>query len=123
MSSDQILQSFIVGSFRSVWALEVLKFLAANSRDGFSKAELVERLRASDVVVTQSVAALNAAGLVSLRSDGRFGLAAIGGEQRQLVDDALALYRTSPDKVRRMIVSGTSPAIAAFADAFRLRKE
>lgn len=123
MISEPLLISFITSSFRSVWALEVLKFLAANRESTFSHAELIERLRVSDVVVTQSLAALGAAGMIVVDADGgaRFGVVGIG--QLELVEAAIILYQTRPDKVRRMIVSGASPGIAAFADAFRLRKE
>ena len=32
-------------------------------------------------------------------------------------------YLKSPDAIRRLIVSAANPGAAAFADAFRLRKE
>ena len=41
----------------------------------------------------------------------------------KLVEQAEALYATSPDAVRRMIVAASNPGITAFADAFRLRKD
>jgi hypothetical protein len=40
-----------------------------------------------------------------------------------LAADAVALYELRPDQVRRTIVSNTSPGIAAFSDAFKLRKD
>ena len=123
MMSEPLLLSFITGSFRSVWALEVLNFLAARRDSSFSNAELVEQLRVSDVVVKQSVAALEAAGLILIDAGGRIRFGVASADQIELVDAAIALYQTSPDKVRRMIVSGASPGITAFADAFRLRKE
>ena len=123
MISQPLLISFIASSFRSVWAIEVLKFLAANRDSRFSHAELIERLRVSDVVVTQSLAALDAAGLILVDADGSARFGVIGADQLELVDAAIALYHSSPDKVRRIIVSGAAPGITAFADAFRLRKE
>lgn len=123
MVSEPLLQSFISSSFRSVWALEVLKYLADHRDSAFTDAELIERLRASDVVVANSVAALAAAGLVVVDTGQRISFGVTGPDQLELVEAAIALYRTSPDKVRRMIVSGSAPGITAFADAFRLRKE
>ncbi len=41
----------------------------------------------------------------------------------RLAAQAETLYARSPGAVRRMIVTAASPGIAAFADAFRLRKE
>jgi hypothetical protein len=123
MVSEPLLQSFIASSFRSVWALEVLKYLADNRDSTFSDAELIERLRVSDVVIANSVAALAAAGLIVVDAKQRISFGVASPDQLQLVEAAIALYATSPDKVRRVIVSGTAPGITAFADAFRLRKE
>jgi hypothetical protein len=123
MVSEPLLQSFIASSFRSVWALEVLKHLAANRDSTFSDSDLIDQLRVSDVVVSNSVAALAAGGLILIDSDGRIRFGVLDPGQLELVDAAIDLYRTSPDKVRRMIVSGAAPGITAFADAFRLRKE
>ena len=123
MISEPLLQSFIASSFRSVWALEVLQFLAAHRDSSFSNAELIEQLRVSDVVVKQSLAALDAAGLILVAADGQVRFEVASADQQAMVEAAIALYRTSPDKVRRMIVSGAAPGITAFADAFRLRKE
>jgi hypothetical protein len=42
---------------------------------------------------------------------------------RELIEGAISLYAKSPDKVRRLIIAAASPGLAAFADAFRLRKD
>ena len=123
MVSEPLLQSFIASSFRSVWALEVLQFLAAHRDTSFAHAELIERLRVSDVVVANSVAALAAAGLIVVDANQRISFGVASPDQLQLVEAAIARYATRPDQVRRVIVSGTAPGITAFADAFRLRKE
>ena len=123
MVSEPLLQSFIASSFRSVWALEVLKYLADHRDSTFSDAELIEQLRVSDVVVANSVAALAAAGLILVDAKQRISFGVASPDQLELVEAAIARYATSPDKVRRVIVSGSAPGITAFADAFRLRKE
>ena len=80
-------------------------------------------LRGSDLVVTQSVDALTAAGLVLAEADGSARYAPACADLDRLVGQAEALYGTSPDAVRRMIVAAANPGITAFADAFRLRKD
>jgi len=114
-------ESFIGASFRSVWAFELLCLLKRNSGKSLSQAEMVAGLRASDLVVRQSIEALAAAGLVTIQEDGgaRYGPASAALDK--LFAQAEALYLKSPDAVRRTIVSGANPAITAFADAFRFR--
>jgi hypothetical protein len=82
---------------------------------------MVAGLRGSDLVVSQSIEALVAAGLVALQADGgaRYGPASAALDR--LFEEARTLYLKSPDAVRRTIVAAANPSITAFADAFRLR--
>ena len=121
MPSDDDVSSFIAASFRSVWALELLCFLRQEPRS-HSHDEMVAGLRGSDLVVTQSVQALTAAGLAIVESDGSARYHPASADLDGLVELATALYARSPDAVRRTIVAAAHPAITAFADAFRLRK-
>ena len=123
MPSDKDVSSFIGSTFRSVWALELLCFLRQNRDRSLTHEEMVTGLRGSDLVVTQGVESLAAAGLVLAEADGsaRYSPASPGLDK--LVERTETLYRKSPDAVRRMIVAAASPSIAAFADAFRLRKD
>lgn len=123
MSSREEVSSFIRGTFRSVWALELLCFLRQNRERALTHAEMVAELRGSDLVVTQGVATLAAAGLIVSEADGSARYAPASEDLDVLVDQAEALYASSPDAVRRMIVAAASPGITAFADAFRLRKD
>lgn len=123
MPDQALLESFIGNSFRSVWAIEVLKFLADNPGRCFSAAELLTALRVSDAVVSQSVGNLVAAGLAIIDSAGCVELHAGSKQQTEIVQAAIELYSHSPDKVRRLIVAQSSPGITAFADAFKLRKD
>ena len=123
MPTKQDVASFIRATFRSVWALELLCFLRQNRDRSLSHSEMVAGLRGSDLVVTQSVESLAAAGLVLEEADGSAGYGPATEELDRLVAQAEALYAKSPDAVRRMIVSAANPGITAFADAFRLRKD
>jgi DNA-binding HxlR family transcriptional regulator len=119
-SNDDILR-FIASSFRSVWALELLLVLKSDRRS-WSHGELVATMRASELVVTRALAALEAAGLVSNEGD-KASYMPVSQEVAELVSDAEALYSKKPDAVRRAIVSASAGDAAAFANAFRLRKD
>jgi hypothetical protein len=123
MACSQDLPAFIRATFRSVWVLELLCFLRQNCDRSLSPREMVAGLRGSDLVVTQSVEALAAAGLVIAEADGsaRYRPASAGLDE--LAGRTETFYRTSPDAVRRMIVAAANPGLAAFADSFRLRKD
>ena len=122
MASPAEVEAFIGSSFRSVWALELLKLLMADE-GGHKQADLVLALRASDAVVAQSIATLVAAGLVVVDAEGTVRINGADPRMSELIDATVELYRTSPDRVRRLIVSSSLPGVTAFADAFRLRKD
>lgn len=123
MPSDEDVSSFIRATFRSVWALELLCFLRQNRTRDLTRPEMVAGLRGSELVVTQSIDALAAAGLVLADAEGAARYHPASGDLDRLVEEAEALYARSPDAVRRMIVAAANPGITAFADAFRLRKD
>lgn len=117
--SDELFR-FIGSSFRSVWALELLVVLKSDRR-AWPHDELVSTMRASELVVTKALEALEAAGLVS-NEGGRAQYMPVNDDIAALVDKSEALYAKRPDAVRRAIVSASSDGAAAFADAFKLRK-
>ena len=123
MPSKQEVSSFIGATFRSVWALALLCFLRQNRGRSLTHAEMVSGLRGSDLVGTQSVESLTAAGLVLVEEDGSARYGPATEELDKLVERTERLYAKSPDAVRRMIVAATSPGITAFAESFRLRKD
>ena len=119
-SNDEILR-FIASSFRSIWALELL-LVVKSARRSWSREELVATMRASDLVVSKALDALEAAGLVS-NDGGNAQYMPISDEVAAHVEQAEKLYEKRPDAVRRAIISASSGDAAAFADAFRLRKD
>jgi hypothetical protein len=119
-SNDEILR-FIASSFRSVWALELLLALKSDRRI-WSHPELVATMRASDLVVTKALDALEAAGFVSNNGD-KAQYMPVSKDVAALIDGAEELYAKRPDAVRRAIVSASAGDATAFADAFRLRKD
>jgi hypothetical protein len=123
MPSRKDIDSFIGSSFRSVWALELLRYLAENPDVYHTSESLIAALRASEAVVSQSVHNLTAAGLAVVDGEGRVAYIRGSNESSGLVEAAISLYARSPDKVRRLIVAQSAPGPIAFADAFRLRKD
>ena len=123
MQRQQDVKRFIRATFRSVWSLELLCFLRKHPDRDWAATELVSVLRASDLVMEQSLAALTAAGLVVTDAAGAARYQPATPALDLLAAETEAIYSRSPDAVRRMIVSSVNGDLTAFADAFRLRKE
>jgi DNA-binding transcriptional ArsR family regulator len=121
--AEEEIRSFIGASVRSVWSLELLCHLRRSADQDFTPEELITALRASDLVVRQSLSELGAVGLVVADEDGRVRYAPATEEIGQLASAAEALYAKAPDAVRRIIVNAANPGLTAFANAFRLRGE
>jgi hypothetical protein len=118
---DDELLSFAASSFRSIWALEVV-LLLKNDRRNWSRAELVAALRASELVVKNALDGLLAAGIASADEQGATFMPA--NEQiAECVDEIERLYRSRPNAVRRAIIAAGATSAAAFADAFKLRRD
>lgn len=123
MVSREEVEDFVRATFRSVWALELLLLLRKNRDRPLSHKEMVDSLTASDFVVSHSLDNLSAMGLASRDVDGSARYCASQGEVDRLVERTETFYATSPNAVRRIIVSAMNPGLKAFADAFRLRKD
>jgi hypothetical protein len=123
MSQNHEIESFIRSTFRSVWSLELLIFLRKNNDRDWSREDLVAGLRASDSIVAQSVEALVAAGLIATEDQEKVRYLPVSEDLDRRAGEAEAFYSRSPDTVRRLIVMSASGGLAAFADAFRLRKD
>lgn len=123
MPSDQEVDDFIAATFRSVWSLELLLYLSKNTDKSWSRIELVSALRASELIVAQSLDALIAAGLVSIDADGCARYAPASADIAGLADATSDRYRRAPNAVRRLILSSAAGGLTAFADAFKFRKD
>ena len=88
----------------------------------WSREELVVTMRASELVVSKALDALVSAGLASAEAEGAAYMP-INDEVAACVDQLEQAYAVRPDAVRRAIVSGTASGAAAFANAFKLRKD
>ena len=123
MPAKQEVSSFIRSTFRSVWALELLCFLKKHRDRAWPQRELVVALRGSDLVVSQSVESLLAAGLVVIEPEDLVRYQPTSDAVDSLASAAEALYATRPDSIRRMIVAQASSGLSSFADAFKLWRE
>jgi len=117
------LQDFIQDAFKSVWALELLLFLKRASDRTWNSDELVRELRGSGPIVEQSLAALEAAGLVVRDTERRARFAPASAALRDLCDAVERAYRETPNAVRRAILAAPNEKLHTLADAFRLRKD
>lgn len=123
MAATDSVSGFIGGSFRSVWALELLLHLRRTRERAWSADDLVEVLRGSALIVSQSLDSLMRAGLISIDDDGCARYQPASSELEQLVDSTQELYARKPETVRKLIVTAGHPSLANFADAFRLWKD
>ena len=120
MSPQPEIAAFIRNHFRSVWTLEVLLFLKSNPDVAFQSADLVQRLRASDAIVSSCLNMLQAGGLIVMDEEGAARYAPASAELGELADETQKLYAAKPDAVRRLIVMAANSGLAAFSDSFQL---
>ena len=123
MTSEQELASFIRSTFRSVWTLELLLFLKEHGTRAWSRADLVQGLRASESIISKGTDSLLAAGLIIVEDDGAARYRPVSADVESLANGAETLYAQRPDAVRRLIVDPAADGVTAFADAFRLRRD
>lgn len=123
MATDRDIEQFISDSFTSIWDLELLSVVLEDADRAQTAEELVERMRASELVVEQGIQSLVAAGMASMDSEGRLRFQPVNEEVAQYAREASEFYARFPGRARRLLVARQSPGLTAFADAFRLRKD
>lgn len=122
MIDDDVL-SFLRTSIRSVWTLELLLLLWRAQDRAWSAAELVRELRASDSIVFDGIAALQAAGLVVSEGTDGFRYKPASSVLDLLLQRLAQLYRERPMVVTRALFASPEQKLQTFADAFRLKKD
>lgn len=120
MPAPEVLKRFIAASFRSVWSLELL-LLLKRSPGLHERSDLIAQLRASELVVQQSLDGLVAAGLAVVDGDGRAEFRPASPDLLTRIEEVEELYAKKPDAVRRTIVGGSTSGLDAFSNAFLLR--
>lgn len=123
MATDRDIEQFIGDSFSSIWDLELLCALLDAPEHASEAAALVERMRASELVVARGIQMLEAAGMVEVDEKGRVHFQPVNDNVADCARRAGDFYRRFPGRARRLIVSRQAPGLNAFADAFKLRKD
>lgn len=123
MASERDIEQFISDSFASIWDLELLSVILEHPDPPQTTAQLVERMRASELVVEQGVRSLVAAGMASIDADGRLRFQPVNEDVAKRAREASEFYARFPGRARRLMIARQSPGLTAFADAFRLRKD
>lgn len=122
MSSDREIEQFIATSFTSIWDIELLAQLLEGN-EPLEAEILIERMRASELVVQQGVTVLVAAGIATLDESGRIAFTPVNADVERLARQACEFYRRFPNRARQIMIARQAPGLTAFANAFRLRKE
>ena len=117
------LLEFVRTSIRSVWTLELLLLMWRSSSRRWTPGELVRELRASDSVVSDGLASLQTAGLVSPEGNGTFRYAPASPRLDYCVQQLAQAYRDRPTTATRVIFGNPNERLHTFADAFRLKKD
>lgn len=120
MTADRDVFQFIREHVRSVWALELLLRLKQDPQRGWTVAQLVGDLRASDSLVTDNLTALQHAGLVVADAPGGFRYQPAALALAKVCDQLEDAYRAKPVTVIRWI-SAPSERLQSLADAFKFR--
>ena len=120
---SQELERFLRTSIRSVWEIELLLLLRKEPTRPWRMPELVRQLRASSLVVSDALVALQRIDLVARDPEDRFIYRPATAELTEIADDLAANYASAPASIMNVIWSTPATNIQTFADAFRLRKD
>lgn len=120
---DADLLSFIKGSIRSTWALELLLLLRKRAPQAIAREVLVLELRGSRTLIDGCARQLAQAGLVTIDENGAVRYAPAS----PLLDDICAklesAYAERPVTIINAIVASPNDRLQSFADAFRFTKK
>ena len=118
----QNVDQFIRNHIRTVWDLELLLLLEREPAHAWTAEDLVLKLRASTVIIADSLTALRKIGFVE-EEEGRYRYSAATSEMRALVQAVSQAYANFPAAVTKLIWQAPNTKIQVFADAFRLKKD
>ena len=118
---DDDLQTFIGGSIRSVWALELLLLLRRTPDRVWTAEAAARELRANERLVTDQFAGLQTAGLIACDGGCRYAPAAPALDA--LCARLETAYRERSGQVIKAIMAGPNDKLQIFANAFRLKDD
>lgn len=120
---DADLLSFIRGSIRSTWALELLLHMRQDAAREFEPEELVLALRGTHSLVNGFLDQLLKAGLVLRTDAGRWRYAPAAPALESLCEALERAYAERPVAVINAIAASPNDRLQSFADAFRFTKK
>lgn len=123
MISEETVLDFAGSLFKSVWALELLLVLKRDPARVWQAAELIRELRSSQVVVTDALANLLAAGLIVEHETGRYRYHPVSSEIDGLVSELQKVYAVKPAAVIRQIVTTPNRKLQQLSNAFRFKND
>jgi DNA-binding IclR family transcriptional regulator len=117
---DADVATFIRGSVRSVWALELLLFLRQRRSQRWTEEALVRELRASRTLVQQGLATFESAGLLS-QNESSWTYSPASSALDALCETLEREYRERPVAIVNAIAESPDEKLKTFADAFRFK--
>ena len=120
---EQTILEFVRGSLKSAWSLELLLLLRRVPIQAWNVDGLVRELRGSVSSVTESLEALNSAGLIEITEAGEYRYSARTPALEAMVAGLVELYSHKPITVLRAIFSSPTDKIRSFSDAFLIKKK
>ena len=123
MALDDDLLSFIRGSIRSTWALELLLLLRNLAPQPLTPGGLVLEMRATPTLINACLQQLMKAGLIACDEDGACRYAPATPALDQLCERLAAAYAERPVAVINAIIAAPNERLKTFADAFRFTKK
>ena len=121
--TEETVLSFVRGSIKSAWTLELLLLLHRNRERTWELESLVRELRGSVVLVTENLKALGDAGLILLSENETYLYKPKSRELDDLVSALVELYALKPITVLRTIFTSPSDKIRSLSDAFLLKRD
>jgi len=120
---DDELRDFLCHSLRSVWNIELLLWLYRHGSRGWYAADLVQEMRASDLIVSQGIASLQQAGLIAVETGGACHYSPATPELDHLMQRLDCIYRERPTVVTRALFSTSRNNFDSLAELSRRKKD
>jgi len=119
---DPSLLSFIRGSIKSVWVLELLLLLRRNSPRGLTIEEAARELRGTEALVSRCLPQLEAAGLVAA-DETAYHFAPASPALQELCGMLEQSYRERPVAIVDAIITSQDVKLRDLAYAFRFKEK
>jgi hypothetical protein len=113
--------TFVASTVKSLWTLELLLLMRRHRDRAWRTDEAVAELRASTVVVRESLSDLSAAGLVAADDERHFCYRPASEQLDSFVRETEGLYTVKPLTIINAIAAAPNEKLRIFADAFRLK--